>query len=77
MYYISMDSLYFIRPWNSSFILEISTLPWNQKCFYRYKDNNTAITEAAMNIKYQVKAMKLEFSYRVSIANLILVNHFF
>ena len=66
----------FHRPWNPSLILEISTPPWNQKCFHEYKCNNTAITETAMSIEYQMKTIKLEFSCRVTISSLLLLSRF-
>lgn len=69
-----MVSLYVIRPQNPNFILEISMPSWKQKYLHKC---NTAITDAAMNIECQMNTMKFIFSFRVSIAILILINHFF
>lgn len=76
MYYISVDSLYstdhgtLVSFWKS--VHHPGT-----KCLHEYKGNNTAITETAMSIEYQMKAIKLKFSCRVTISSLILINHLF
>ena len=62
MYYSPMESPYSTGPWNPYFILEISAPSWNQKCPPKYKGDNTAMTEAAMNKECQMKTMNFLFA---------------
>ena len=61
----------FHRPWNPSLILEISTPPWNQKCFHEYKCNNTATTETEYRIPnedYKIRILLQNYYFKSAAA---------